>query len=178
MKRLLCSCGVEGILVSLGDVVEVEAEEDGDSGKANNWWDDNGLGSADNLVAFFLANSFAFVWENASNEEDGREEVEGSHYEELNSHPLDEGLGGLCSVFLEPHEPLPWDPEWQESENEVHDSISWRITYLNNTSDNGVDSLDDLEDSHDLHTTLDWYAEAAGLSFFLVGGVRHLSKNI
>ena len=105
---LVCQCsGVESILVSSGDVVEVEHDEDGNAHLQDNWCDNHTTVLGENFFAVFLADIWSTVGEDAGDDEDADDDLEDRVDEELESHPLDKLVGSLLSVLLEPQEPLP-----------------------------------------------------------------------
>ena len=102
----LCS-GVESILVSSGNVVEVEHDEDGDGDLHDNWEDNDAAVLGEDFLACFGVIGCAAVVQDTGDDEDTNDDLEDRVDEELESHPLDKLVSGLLSVLLEPEEPLP-----------------------------------------------------------------------
>ena len=165
---------MEDLLVSSGDVVEVVHQQDDEGGLHDNWEDEGGSGVGESLLTcIHICLAFAHV-EGSEEEQDVDEDDEGRVDEELDSHPLDEGGSSILVVLLEPLEPLERDPKWQQTSDDDHDTVCWLLGNGHNTPDDGQDGVDHTQDGHDLHASLDWDAQAAGLSFFLESSVRHL----
>ena len=99
---------MEGILVSLGHVVEVEHDEDRDGDGNDIWHDDCTHSVLIGKCALLCRKSLrAARFEHTGADHNTNDDLENRVDEELESHPFDEVAGGLWSVLLEPHEPLP-----------------------------------------------------------------------
>ena len=103
---------MEGILVSLGHVVEVEHDDDLDGDGNDHWHDDYTHSVVIDILSRYLALGFILIlsagnWEHTDHDHNTNDDLENRVDEELESHPFDEVGGGLWSVLLEPHEPLP-----------------------------------------------------------------------
>ena len=158
--------------VSLGNIVEVPHDGDSET-SANDRWDDGNLKCRGFCIlaqrfACFLASCAFALPANTKQKKDSEDDRKSGVYEKLDSHPLDEFSSVVGIVLLEPLEPFVCEEQSQKGLGEIGNGLHWVGRKERSSANDRENGAYHRQNGHDLHTHLDFNAEAACLLFISI----------